>query len=484
MNREIKRVSTIVLAMFLALLVSTSIIQAIQTDALGADARNTRARNDSYSAQRGAILVAGQPIAQSVPSNDVYKWQRVYSNGPLYSAVTGFFPINGEPTGLEGALDSKLSGSSNAQFFERVNAILTGKNPQGATVETTIDPVAQQAAWDALGDYQGAVVLLQPKTGKILAMVSKPTYDPNTLASHDGDAVQSTYDQLLAAPGDPLINRTIGGDLNPPGSTFKPVMSASAFGTGQYTKDSQLPNPASLQLPDSPTVVKNDSLTTCGPGETVSIATAQILSCNIPFAELGMQLKPEVIKEQADKFGFNRSFDIPIPVEKSVYPLYPDAAERALGSFGQKDDRATPLQMAMVSAAIANGGTLMTPNLVDSIRSPDLQTLESFQPKEFSRPLSQQNADTIKQMMVDGVDHGVASNARIGGVQVGGKTGTAQNGDNDPYSLWFTGFAPANDPEFAVAVVVENGGGQGQSGTGNSIAAPIARKVLEAVLNK
>jgi len=484
MNREIKRVSTIVLAMFLALLVSTSILQVFQADALGADARNTRALNDSYSAQRGAILVAGQPVAQSVPSNDVYKWQRVYSNGPLYSAVTGFFPINGEPTGLEGALNSKLSGSSNSQFFERVNAILTGKNPQGATVETTIDPVAQQAAWDALGDYQGAVVLLQPKTGKILAMVSKPTYDPNALASHDGKAVESTYDQLLAAPGDPLINRTIGGDLNPPGSTFKPVMSASAFGTGQYTKDSQLPNPASLPLPGSPTVVKNDSLTTCGPGATVSIATAQILSCNIPFAELGMQLKPEVIKDQADKFGFNQSLNIPIPVEKSVYPLYPDAAERALGSFGQKDDRATPLQMAMVSAAIANGGTLMTPNLVDSIRSPDLQTLESFQPKEFSQPLSQQNADTIKQMMVDGVDHGVASNARIGGVQVGGKTGTAQNGDDDPYSLWFTGFAPANDPEFAVAVVVENGGGQGQSGSGNSIAAPIARKVLEAVLNK
>lgn len=484
MNREIKRVSTIVLAMFLALLVSTSILQVFQADALGADARNTRALNDSYSAQRGAILVAGQPIAQSVPSNDVYKWQRVYSNGPLYSAVTGFFPINGEPTGLEGALNSKLSGSSNSQFFERVNAILTGKNPQGATVETTIDPVAQQAAWDALGNYQGAVVLLEPKTGKILAMVSKPTYDPNALASHDGKTVESTYDQLLAAPGDPLINRTIGGDLNPPGSTFKPVMSAAAFGTGQYTKDSQLPNPASLPLPGSPTVVKNDSLTTCGPGETVSIATAQILSCNIPFAELGMQLKPEVIKDQADKFGFNRSFDIPIPVEKSVYPLYPDPAERALGSFGQKEDRATPLQMAMVSAAIANGGTLMTPNLVDAIRSPDLQTLESFQPKEFSQPLSQQNADTIKQMMVDGVDHGVASNARIGGVQVGGKTGTAQNGEDDPYSLWFTGFAPANDPEFAVAVVVENGGGQGQSGTGNSIAAPIARKVLEAVLNK
>jgi peptidoglycan glycosyltransferase len=484
MNREIKRVSTIVLVMFLALLVSTSILQVFQADALGTDARNTRALNDSYSAQRGAILVAGQPIAQSVPSKDVYKWQRVYSNGPLYSAVTGFFPINGEPTGLEGALNAKLSGSSNSQFFDRINAILTGKSPQGATVQTTIDPVAQQAAWNALGDNQGAVVLLQPKTGKILAMVSKPSYDPNALASHDGKAVDTTYNQLLTAPGDPLINRTIGGNLNPPGSTFKPVMSSAALGTGQYTKDSQLPNVASLPLPGSGTVVKNDSLTTCGPGATVSIATAQILSCNIPFAELGMQLKPEVIKDQAEKFGFNTSFDIPIPVEKSIYPLYTDPAQRALGSFGQMSDRATPMQMAMVSAAIANGGTLMTPNLVDTIRSADMQTQESFQPKEFSHPLTQQNADVIKQMMVDGVDHGVASNARIDGVQVGGKTGTAQNGENDPYTLWFTGFAPANDPEFAVAVVVENGGGQGQNGTGNSIAAPIARKVLEAVLNK
>ena len=191
MNREIKRVSTIVLAMFLALLVSTSILQVFQADALTSDARNSRARNDSYSQQRGAILVAGQPVAQSVPSDDVYKFQRVYSNGPLYSSVTGFFPINGQATGLEGALNDKLSGSSNSQFFDRVNAILTGKNPQGASVETTIDPVAQQAAYDALGNYQGAVVLLEPKTGRILAMVSKPNYDPNTLASHDTKQVNA-----------------------------------------------------------------------------------------------------------------------------------------------------------------------------------------------------------------------------------------------------------------------------------------------------
>ncbi|WP_431278858.1 peptidoglycan D,D-transpeptidase FtsI family protein [Leifsonia poae] len=484
MNREIKRVSIIVLAMFLALLVSTSILQVFQADTLTADARNSRARNDSYSQQRGAILVAGQPVAQSVPADDVYKFQRVYSNGPLYSSVTGFFPINGQATGLEGALNDKLSGSSNSQFFDRVNAILTGKNPQGASVETTIDPVAQQAAYDALGNYQGAVVLLEPKTGRILAMVSKPNYDPNALASHDTKQVNALYQQLLDTPGDPLINRTIGGNLNPPGSTFKPVMSATAFGTGKYTKDSQLPNPAALQLPGSGTVVKNDNFSTCGPGETVSIATAQILSCNIPFAELGIQLDPQTIKTQAEKFGFNQKLSIPIPVEPSVYPLYTDPAQRAQGSFGQQSDRATPLQMAMVSAAIANGGKVMYPNLVDSIRSADLQTLEKFQARELDQASSRENADTIKQMMVDGVDHGVASNARIDGVKVGGKTGTAQNGANQPYSLWFTGFAPADDPQFAVAVVVENGGGQGQSGSGNSIAAPIAKKVLEAVLNK
>ncbi|MES1170211.1 MAG: penicillin-binding transpeptidase domain-containing protein, partial [Leifsonia sp.] len=271
--------------------------------------------------------------------------------------------------GLEGALDDKLSGSSNSQFFDRVNAILTGKNPQGASVETTIDPVAQQAAYDALGSYQGAVVLLEPKTGRILAMVSKPDFDPNTLAGHDGTTVETNYQALLDAAGSPLTNRTIGGDLNPPGSTFKPVMSAAAFGSGKYTKDSQLPNVASLPLPGSPTIVKNDNFSTCGLGATVSIATAQILSCNIPFAELGMQLDPQTIHSQAEKFGFNQSLSIPIPVEKSVYPLYTDDAQRALGSFGQYNDKATPLQMAMVSAAIANGGKLMTPNLVDSIRS-------------------------------------------------------------------------------------------------------------------
>jgi peptidoglycan glycosyltransferase len=155
-----------------------------------------------------------------------------------------------------------------------------------------------------------------------------------------------------------------------------------------------------------------------------------------------------------------------------------------MSAFGQADDRATPLQMAMVSSAIANGGKVMAPNLVESIVQPNLQPVETFTPTVLGTATSAATANTISQMMVNDVQNGIITNARIDGVSVAGKTGTAQNGSTQPYSLWFTGFAPANNPQYAVAVVVENGGGQGQSGSGNSIAAPIARQVLEAVLNK
>lgn len=485
MNRELKRVSIVVLAMFLALFVSTSIIQVGAADQLNANPNNSRALYDGYNVQRGSILVAGKPVAESVPTSDAYRYQRTYPQGALYSAVTGFYPINGAPTGLEGALNGELSGTSNSDFLERLNNLITGQHPQGNTVETTIDPVAQQAAYNALGSYKGAVVLLQVKTGRILAMVSKPDFDPNTLATHDGAAVDKTYKKLLDAPGDPLVNKTIN-DLNPPGSTFKPVLTSGAFETGNYTPDYQLPNLAALPLPGTDTIVTNDSGGTCGPGKTVSIATAQILSCNIPMAELGMKLGSATIKAQAEKFGFNHTFDIPMPVSPSVYPDYgDDLASVGMSAFGQKDDKATALQMAMNSATIANGGVVMQPNLVQSIVTPSLNVKQTFKPKEFGRAISENTANSEVQMMVDGVNEGVASNARIDGVQVGGKTGTAQNGTNAPYTLWFTGFAGVNnDPEYAVAVVVEDGGGLGQSGSGNSVATPVAQKVLEAVLKK
>lgn len=480
MNKQLRRVSTLVLGMFLALFVSTTIIQYFQKPNLDADGRNARTLYESFRTERGQILVDGQPIAYSELSDDRYVYQRTYANGPMYSAVTGYFTVQPSFGGLEGDLNSYLSGGSDAQFLDRINAILTGRDPQGASVELTIDPVVQQAAWDALGDYTGAVVAIDPTTGAILAMVSKPTYDPNTLAVHDPDLVESTYEALLADPGDPLIDRGISGDLNPPGSTFKLVVAAAALQSGQFTADSTFPNPTSLNLPGTSTAITNSADSNCGGTDTATIATALRLSCNIPFAQLAGALGDDAIRAQAEEFGFGTSFDIPMSTEPSQYPSTQDEAETWLSGFGQASVRASPLQMAMVSAAIANGGSLMKPTLVESIVAPDLSVLESLQPEEFSRPLSPDNAAIMTQMMVDGVSNGVANNARISGVAVAGKTGTAENGAGEPYTLWFTGFAPADNPRVAVAVVLEDR----QTGFGNLLAAPIAREVMEAVLSR
>jgi penicillin-binding protein A len=483
MNRELKRVSIFVMLMFVALLGSTTVIQVFEADNLSADARNTRTLYDSYSVERGPILVAGEPIAESVPADDDYKFLRTYSNGALYAPITGFIPINGAPTGLEHSLNGELSGTSNSQFFETVKAIFTGQKPTGAAVEVTIDPAIQQAAWDALGDKTGSVVVTEPKTGRILAMVSKPSYDPNTLAVHNNQLVTATYEELLDDEGAPLINRAIDS-LNPPGSVFKLVVVAAALESGRFTPESMFPNPATWPLPGSSSVVVNSGGGTCGPGETVTIATALRLSCNVPLAQLGLELGDEAIRDMAEKFGFNTEHTIPMAVTPSRYPQVLDDAQTALSAFGQYEVRATPLQMAMVSAAIANGGIAMKPNLIDQILAPNLSPIHSFQPEEFGRVMSPESAATLSQMMVNGVEDGAASNARIDGVDVAGKTGTAENGDDDPYTLWFTGFAPAEDPRYAITVLVESGGGLGQKGYGNLLAAPVAQQVLEAVLNK
>ncbi|TFB91470.1 penicillin-binding protein 2 [Cryobacterium sp. HLT2-28] len=483
MNRELKRVSIVVMLMFVALLTSTTIIQVFQADSLTADARNTRTLYDGYSVERGAILVAGNPIAQSMPVADDYKFQRTYSNGPLYAPITGFMPINGSPTGLEHALNGELSGTSNAQFFDKINSLITGQNAKGASVEVTIDPALQQAAWDALGDLTGSVVVTEPKTGRILAMVSKPGYDPNLLTVHDNQKVTDSYESLVSDTSNPLIDRAINA-LNPPGSVFKLVVVTAALESGKFTPESTFPNPGTFQLPGSSSIVINSGGGTCGGGDTVTIATALRLSCNIPMAELGLQLGDKAIRDTAEKFGFNTDYSIPLNVSQSAYPLELDDAQLALSAFGQTSVRATPLQMAMVSATIANGGVEMAPNLIDQILAPNLSPLQSFEPRTLKRVMSAETAATITQMMVNGVQDGAASNARIDGVNVAGKTGTAENAADDPYTLWFTGFAPAEDPKYAISVLVEDGGGLGQTGYGNLLAAPIAKQVLEAVLNK
>ncbi len=486
MTKELRRLSIVMLFMFLALFVSTSWIQVVQADALADDPLNRRALYDSYEVQRGSIVASGSAIASSAPSDDVYSWQRVYTDPHLWHNVTGWInPVLGSATGIEQSMNQELSGTGGSQFLTRIDRILTGQPPRGSNVTLTLDAAGQQAAYEGLEGLQGAVVAIEPATGRVLVMMSTPGFDTNVLASHDTGAATDYYDGLLADPAHPLYNRGIGGDLNPPGSTFKIVVASAALASGQWTADSTLPNPSSYQLPDSTSVVRNATGGSCGWGDSVSIATALRLSCNIPFAQLAVQLGSQAILEQAEKFGFNTSFETPLVSTPSSYPVTAlDGAQTALTGFGQGQVTATPLQMAMVSAGIANGGIVMNPRMVDQVTGADLSVQHTFDNTEYRRALEGPIAAELNRMMVDGVSDGVASGARIDGVDVAGKTGTAENGDDQPYTLWFTGFAPAEDPRIAVAVVVEDGGGQGQSGSGDEIAAPIAKRVMEAVLGR
>lgn len=485
MTKEIRRLSIVVLVMFFALFAATSWIQVVQVETLADNPHNDRARYDTYEIQRGSIVASGVAIASSVPSDDEYIWQRQYPDPAMWAPITGWMnPALGTATGIEGALNGSLNGTGSSQFISRLNQTISGQPPAGASVELTLDADVQRAAFDALGSLKGAVLAIEPATGRILAMVTSPSFDTNPLASHNPRDAVAAYDALESDPADPLFNRAIGGDLNPPGSTFKLVVVSAALSTGKYTPESTLPNPASYQLPQSTSTVTNASGSTCGPGATVTLADALRLSCNVPMAELAVELGDDVIRAEAEKFGFNYAFEIPLASTASVYPDAPDAPQTALSGFGQGDVLATPLQIALVSAGIANKGVVMAPRMVDTVVAPDLTVQQTFGDSEYQRALDEQVAASMVSMMVANVSNGVAGNARIEGVDVAGKTGTAENGDGEPYTLWFTGFAPAQNPEVAVAVVVEDGGGRGQSGSGGELAAPIAKKVMEAVLNK
>ncbi|MET0933918.1 MAG: penicillin-binding transpeptidase domain-containing protein [Mycetocola sp.] len=484
MNRELKRVSVLVLVMFFALFGSTTIIQVLQVDTLRLDSRNTRALYDSYDTERGPILAGGTVIAQSVPTGDQYVFQRSYPEGALYAPITGYFNPTQGSAGIEKYMNEYLSGTSNSQFLDTINRIVAGQAPKGAAVEVSIDPVVQRAAFDALGDREGAVVAIEPSTGRILAMASTPTYDPNVLASHDSQSVITAYEALKADSLDPLSNRATSGNMNPPGSSFKVVVAAAALESGKYTAESEFPNPVSLQLPGSSATVFNWNRLACGPGETVTLAEAIRQSCNVPLAQLGMELGDDALRETAEKFGFNTKMTLPTPTGVSVYPEGLDDAQTGLTAFGQYEVRATPLQMALVSAGLANEGTVMAPTLVDRVTGRNLEVLKSFEPQVMNEAVSPETATSVTDMMINSVASGQSNGARIEGVDVAGKTGTAQNGEDEPYSLWFTGFAPASNPEVAVAVVVENDGNLGRHSSGNIVAAPIAKKVIEAVLNK
>ena len=477
MNAPLRRVAISVLVLFTLLIVNVNYIQVVRSTELREDPANTRVLAEEYDRQRGSIVVAGNTIATSVRTDDTLTYLRQYSQGELYAAVTGYYSLIYSTSGLERAENDVLAGSDPRLFVRRLADLFTGRDPSGGDVALTLDPAVQAAAMEGLGDQVGAVVALDPRTGAILALASTPTYDPNQLSSHDPAAIREYWAQLGDESPNPTANQAIG-ERYPPGSVFKVVVAAAALEDG-YTPETTIPAPDLLTLPGTRTTLENFGGESCNGGADQSLIDALTISCNTAFAQLGIDLGEEKVSDMAAAFGFDgEGYDIPLPVAGSTVGDIPNEAALGQSSIGQSNVQATPLQAALIAAAVANGGELMQPYLVDSIRAPDLKVIDQTTPEVRSTPISSDVADQLTEMMVSVVDNGSGRRARIDGVEVAGKTGTAETGTEAADHNWFAGFAPADDPEIAVAVFIKNGGG-----TGGDTSAPIAREVLQAYLN-
>ena len=478
MNKPIRRVAFVALMMFALLLANGTYMMIFRQESLAAQPQNRRVRDAEFAQNRGAILAAGKvEMAKTVPSKDRFKYQRVYPDGELYAPITGFYSYDRASSALERSYNAQLAGTDDALFVRRLIDMATNKTPKGATVQTTIVPKIQKAATDALGNQKGAVVALDPKTGAVLAMVTSPTFDPNDIASHDFEAAGKAYDRLASDPQHPLTNRG-AREIYPPGSTFKLVTAAAALADGK-TPNSMVESPDRLRLPGTRVYLSNS--TNCG-GTKITMTQALEVSCNTAFANLGLEMGASKLREQAQLFGFDRRHLADLGGVASQFPDKLNEAQLALSSIGQYDVAASPLQMAMVSAAIANDGVLMDPYIVSSVRSADLKPIQTHKATDLSTAMSADNAQDLQQMMLQVVNEGTGRNAQIPGVEVAGKTGTAQSDPKRKPFAWFTSFGPVDNPAIAVAVIVEDANIARSDIAGGRLAAPIAKSVMEAAL--
>lgn len=483
MNKALRQLFNAVIVLFVILGISSTIIMVVRANSLNADSRNMRALYHEYAAPRGAILASdGTVIAQSDPTDDSFQYQRKYRNGDIYSPVTGYYSITSPADrGIEASRDRLLSGQSDSLWMDRVKSLFTGSQNKGASIETSINPRMQETAYRMLGNLSGSVVAIEPSTGRILAMVSTPSYDPGALTGHDSADASKAYQNLASRPDNPMLNRATS-QLYPPGSTFKVVVAAAALESGQYKPDSELPAGASYTLPGTSYNLTNATATGDGTNGKISMQDALAYSSNTAFSQLGVSLGGKAISNQAKKFGYGSTITLdgtsstgsPMRAVASRFPGDQTSDKIALASIGQGDTLATPLQDAMTAAAVANEGKLMQPSLVDRVRSSDLSVISETTPSVYSQTFSTDTAKALTQMM-EGVTTKSYPELQIPGMQVAAKSGTAQIGDgNTSNDGWMIGFAPAGKPKVAVAVVVH-----GISSYGMEIAGPIMKSVMQ-----
>ncbi|MET9062114.1 penicillin-binding transpeptidase domain-containing protein [Streptomyces antibioticus] len=482
MNKTIRRASVFALLLVLALLVRATWVQFYEGRALADDKDNRRTAIATYAAPLGNIVVAGKAVTGSAAtSGGDLRYKRTYTDGELYAAVTGYASQSYAPTQLEGIYQSLLNGTDTR--LKTVTDTVTGKRADPGDVVTTIEPDVQKAAYEALGDKKGAAVAIDPATGRILAVVSTPSYDPSALT--DANTAGAAWKKLTADADKPLTNRALRQPLAP-GSTFKLVVAAAALEEGLYSSvDERTDSEDPYTLPGTRTVLRNENAS--APCEDATIRVALQYSCNNVFAHLAVQLGQDKLRAMAEKFGFNdESLDVPVRAYASVYPTGMDASSTALTGIGQFDVTATPLQMAMVSAVIANDGELVSPHMVSQITDGGGDVLKDYDDDASStRVISSGTAEQLRSAMETVVEKGTGTNARIDGVTVGGKTGTAQNGENNskaPYA-WFTSYGSAGGRSVAVSVVVEQSDAARSEVSGNGLAAPVARAMMKAALD-
>ncbi|MFG2618755.1 peptidoglycan D,D-transpeptidase FtsI family protein [Streptomyces sp. NPDC048507] len=483
MNKPLRRISLFCGLLVLALLIRTNWLQYVQAEDLSTRKENRRVQIAQYATERGNIIVEGQPVTGSAVTNGSdYKYKRTYTDGPLWAPVTGYASQAFGSTQLESLDDGILTGNDDRLFFDRTIGMFTGEKKQGGNVVTTLNAAAQKAAYEKLGSKKGAVAAIDPRTGAILALVSTPSYDPSTFAGNS-KADEKAWVALKDSEDKNLVNRALR-ETYPPGSTFKVVTAAAALENG-VVSDINAPTdtPEPYILPGTKTPMVNHA-SGC---EKATLNFALQVSCNSVFANMGDKVGRDKMVETAQKFGFNNDkIDTPVRAFASVYDKTMGRDGNAQSSIGQFNTAATPLQMAMVTAAIANDGKLMKPYMVDQLQAPSIDTVEKHEPTEMSRPLSAANAQKIQQMMVNVVENGTGTTAKIKGVTVGGKTGTAQHGEKNakrPYA-WFISYAENADgtSPVAVAVVIEDSAADREDITGGGLAAPVAKAVMEAVL--
>lgn len=480
MNGPIRRLALGVFGAMGALLLTVTWFQVVQADDLRSDPRNPRPALSERGKERGVIVTAdGTIVAESVQRDDQRGFERVYPLGEVFAHTVGYTSLLAGSSGLEAVYADELRSRRDLTISDLLAAVL-GRDLRPESIEITIDTELQATAFEALGQNRGAVVALDPRTGALLALVSKPSFDPEALSADDATDYRES---LLEDEARPLIDRATK-ELFPPGSTFKTVVTATAIDTGFAEPSTEFDDPAELELPGSTATISNFDDRPCNNGTTATLLQAFVRSCNTIFASLAMQLGAEEIAITSEALGFNQELDFAWTVPEAVWPteeLSQDLAALAQSGIGERNVRATPLHMAMVAATIANGGVTPEPYIVQRVFDADGQTVDEATPSELGRAMGPETASLIAQMMERVVTGGTGRRAAVPEVRVAGKTGTAEGPSGFPHS-WFIGFAPVDAPSIAIAVLVEGSPAAGENASGGTVAAPIASDVFETWL--